>query len=95
MIFFLSAINPDDHLSVLKKLANLLKPGGCILLRDYGAYDMVMMRFIRKQKGRIIDLEKRLFKRGDDIMSSFFTLEQMAALMKSIGLEVVKQEYCT
>ena len=74
MIFCLSAIHPNDHLSVMKKLSNLLRKGGCILFRDYAAYDLAMMRFINKSKG-IVDLESMLFRRGDNTMACFFTLE--------------------
>jgi hypothetical protein len=49
-----------------------MRKGGYILFRDYGAYDLAMLRFINKKKG-IIDLEKMLFKRGDNTMACFFT----------------------
>lgn len=60
MIFMLSAIHPKEHVSVMRKLASKTKVGGHILFRDYGAYDLAMMRFINKKKG-IIDLDKMIF----------------------------------
>ena len=60
MIFMLSAIHPDEQQKVIKKLALKLKQGGHILFRDYGAYDLAMMRFIRKKKG-LVDLGRMVF----------------------------------
>lgn len=48
MIFFLSAVHPADHAKVVQKLAKLLKKGGYMMFRDYGAYDLAMMRFVNK-----------------------------------------------
>lgn len=60
VIFMLSAIHPNEHVSVMQKLASKTKVGGHILFRDYGAYDLAIMRFINKKKG-IIDLDKMIF----------------------------------
>ena len=94
MIFFLSAIHPDHHESVLNKLHLKLKQGGHILFRDYGAYDLAMLRFIKKRKG-IIDIDKMLFQRGDHTLACFFTMELLVELMEKCGFECVKSEYCT
>lgn len=56
MIFFLSAIHPKEHSKVIKKIAERMKVGGCLLFRDYGLFDLAMMRFIKKKKG-IIDID--------------------------------------
>ncbi|TNV76575.1 hypothetical protein FGO68_gene16824 [Halteria grandinella] len=94
MIFFLSAVHPDEQVQVMKKIALKMKAGGHILFRDYAAYDLAMMRFINKNKG-ILELDKMVFKRGDQTLACFFEIEKLEAIMTMAGFECIKSEYCT
>ena len=53
-----------------------MNKGGHILFRDYGAYDLAMLRFIKKKKG-IIDIENMIFKRGDNTIACFFLIDKL------------------
>lgn len=45
MVFVISAIHPDKFSVTLKNVFKLLRPGGVLLFRDYGLYDMAQLRF--------------------------------------------------
>jgi len=60
LIFVLSAIHPDRFVLALKNIFKVLKPGGYLLFRDYGLYDMAQLRF--KPGHKIAD---KLYMRQD------------------------------
>jgi SAM-dependent methyltransferase len=50
LIFVLSAIHPDKFQQALHSASAILKPGGVLVFRDYGLYDMAQLRFGRGNK---------------------------------------------
>jgi len=81
-IFVLSAIHPDKHQVVFTNLAKVLRPGGMLLFRDYGLYDMAMIRFKPGSK-----IAENFYTRQDGTRSYFFQTSELSLLGQSVGLD--------
>lgn len=88
LIFSLSAVEPGRHASALQQAALALRPGGYVFFRDYGMYDLSMLR--SKQR-----IEGDLYARQDGTLAYFFRIERFAELADMAGLDVEMNEYHT
>eukprot|EP00250_Pteridium_aquilinum_P005962 c15970_g1_i3 orf=661-1104(+) len=89
MVFTLSSIPPQQMQHVIKECFSVLKPGGLVLFRDYGLYDMTMQRFSPAQK-----VGERLYHRGDGTLSYFFTPDVLRGLFTDAGFIEEENFYC-
>ncbi|KAJ0853457.1 putative tRNA(Thr) (cytosine(32)-N(3))-methyltransferase [Helianthus annuus] len=84
-IFTLSAVPLHRMSAVVAECFSVLKPGGLLFFRDYGLYDMTMLRFEADQK-----VGFREYKRSDDTRSYFFSLDIARDLFIGAGfIEVI------
>lgn len=88
LIFVMSAIHPSKFQAVLDTLFALLKPGGLLLFRDYGRYDMAQIRF--RPGNKIAD---NFYMRQDGTRSYYFSEDELADLVHGSGFEIMCNAY--
>lgn len=72
LLFVLSAISPDKMAAVVSNLHSVLRPGGQVLLRDYGLFDHAMLRFGRGHK-----IQEQFYVRQDGTRAYYFSQGQL------------------
>ncbi|ETW06382.1 hypothetical protein, variant [Aphanomyces invadans] len=98
MVFVLSAIPPTSLSQVVQKVYRALRPGGVVCFRDYGLYDLAMMRSTKKVHAGAPCHDENLgnvYYRGDGTLATFFSIQDVAALFVDGGFAVVENDYCT
>jgi SAM-dependent methyltransferase len=81
LLFFVqSAIDPV-HYEFIQELAwKILKPGGMVLFRDYGKYDMAQLRFELASARQGNKISDDFYVRGDGTRAKFFTESELRGI---------------
>ncbi|TNN13206.1 Methyltransferase-like protein isoform 1 [Schistosoma japonicum] len=87
LVFVLSAVNPELFHCTLQNLVTYLKPGGVLLFRDYGRFDLAQLRFKTGQC-----LKDNFYMRSDGTRVYFFTQEELHNLFTDVGLEKIQNK---
>ncbi|CAL8074518.1 unnamed protein product [Calicophoron daubneyi] len=90
LIFVLSALNPKDMIVCLRSINSVLKPGGRLLLRDYGLRDHAQIRFGR---GTRMFTDYPSYARQDGTLSYFFEVDELRTMFETAGFNVISCDY--
>ncbi|KAI9990324.1 hypothetical protein PInf_021134 [Phytophthora infestans] len=88
MVFVLSALPPKSFARAVQKIFTVLRPGGIVCFRDYGLYDLAMLRNAKK-------LGPSLYYRSDGTLAYFFSREVLAELFEQARFQILENDYCT
>jgi methyltransferase-like protein 6 len=90
LIFCISALDPDDMPTAARHVASSLKPGGTLIVRDYGRYDEAQMKLGTSRNKRLKD---NFYRKHDGTKCYYFSLEDLDRLFVDAGLEVMELYY--
>jgi tRNAThr (cytosine32-N3)-methyltransferase len=82
LVFVLSALHPEEWGRAVRNIHAMLKPGGLLLLRDYGRHDLTQLRF---RTGRL--LEDNFYIRGDKTRVYFFDIDELAVIFSGASAQ--------
>ncbi|ORX34064.1 putative S-adenosylmethionine-dependent methyltransferase [Kockovaella imperatae] len=90
VIYVLSALHPSEWERAIHNLYTALKPGGLLLLRDYGRHDLTQLRI---KKDRLLDPNvPNLYIRGDGTRVYYFDQDDLTRLLKRPSEDGAMQE---
>lgn len=78
LIFVFSALHPREWSQAVSNIRRLLKPGGLVLFRDYGRYDLPQLRFRKRRM-----LQDNFYLRGDGTRVYFFEPKELFGIFNA------------
>jgi SAM-dependent methyltransferase len=84
LLFCLSAIAPDRHASAVRNVLASLRPGGVVLVRDYGRYDAAQFQLHRRRRNNNKDTSgvdhNNFYQKHDGTKVYYFTTDDLCRL---------------
>mmetsp|Transcript_10705 Transcript_10705/g.15613 ORF Transcript_10705/g.15613 Transcript_10705/m.15613 type:complete len:374 (+) Transcript_10705:27-1148(+) len=92
LLFCLSAVSPSKMAQAASNVAATLKPGGVLILRDYGRFDEAQVKLGSSRAKRISD---NFYVKHDSTRVYYFDLEDLEMLFgkDGAGLDVIEVKY--
>ncbi|CAD8055409.1 unnamed protein product [Paramecium sonneborni] len=84
LIFVLSAISPENHLIVVRKIYEWMKPGSVLYFRDYGQYDFGQINLSKKQNRKLKD---NFYVKHDGVRVYYFSNQEVTSLFTTAGFK--------
>ena len=94
MIFVFSAVTPTRVNRFLQQVYQTTRPGGKVCFRDYGMFDMPMLRFDATAACQS-ESDDPVFLRGEGTIARFFSVETTKELFEHAGFTTLELRYCT
>ncbi|KAL1935201.1 hypothetical protein VTP01DRAFT_4341 [Rhizomucor pusillus] len=91
VLFVFSAIPPEKMHLAIHNIYKVLKPGGCVLFRDYGLYDQAQIKFSESSEQKKLD--QNFYVRQDGTMSYFFSVEDLQTRFEKEGFRTLVNDY--
>lgn len=89
LIFVLSAISPENHQGVIKKIYDFLKPGSVLFFRDYARYDLAQMKLAKQKCAKLKD---NFYVKSDGTRVYYFEKEELSKMFVEQGFKELSIE---
>lgn len=92
LLFCLSAVSPEKMPNAAKHVAATIKPGGTLVLRDYGRLDEAQLK-LSSSRGKM--LSENFYVKHDSTRVYYFDLDDLEKLFgkEGAGLECIEKKY--
>ena len=87
-VFVVSALPLSEQAAAVRRLADILVPGGVIIFRDYGRYDDKQLKLARHRIPKKV--RDNCFARQDGTLQTYFTCDEVEALFVGSGLQTIE-----